>query len=212
MGKTIILTGGGTAGHVTPNMALIPLLLEDGWTIHYIGSHQGIEKELIAQYAAQTLQRNDFVFIDAGTTTEKMIGYINQKDVTFVTNAFLHAHLLAKRGFRVYLAGGEVKPTTEAIVGVSCVEALKRYNFTKCFLGSNAISVESGFTTHNIDEACVKRTASERSYITYVLADHSKFDKTASVTFADIDKACIITDHITNEKYRSLTAIKEVCR
>ena len=50
MGKTIILTGGGTAGHVTPNMALIPLLLEDGWTIHYIGSHQGIEKELIAQF------------------------------------------------------------------------------------------------------------------------------------------------------------------
>ena len=38
MGKTIILTGGGTAGHVTPNMALIPLLLEDSWTIHYIGS------------------------------------------------------------------------------------------------------------------------------------------------------------------------------
>ena len=50
MGKTIILTGGGTAGHVTPNIALIPLLQKDGWTIHYIGSHTGIEKELIAQY------------------------------------------------------------------------------------------------------------------------------------------------------------------
>jgi UDP-N-acetylglucosamine--N-acetylmuramyl-(pentapeptide) pyrophosphoryl-undecaprenol N-acetylglucosamine transferase len=50
MGKTIILTGGGTAGHVTPNLALIPLLQRDGWTIHYIGSHQGIERELLAAF------------------------------------------------------------------------------------------------------------------------------------------------------------------
>ena len=45
--KKIILTGGGTAGHVTPNLALIPNLKAMGFDIHYIGSHQGIEKELI---------------------------------------------------------------------------------------------------------------------------------------------------------------------
>jgi UDP-N-acetylglucosamine--N-acetylmuramyl-(pentapeptide) pyrophosphoryl-undecaprenol N-acetylglucosamine transferase len=45
--KRIILTGGGTAGHVTPNMALIPQLQKEGWDIHYIGSFKGIEKELI---------------------------------------------------------------------------------------------------------------------------------------------------------------------
>ena len=45
--KKIILTGGGTAGHVTPNLALIPVLKEQGWEIGYIGSYQGIEKELI---------------------------------------------------------------------------------------------------------------------------------------------------------------------
>ena len=45
--KKIILTGGGTAGHVTPNLALIPSLQELGYEIHYIGSYQGIEKKLI---------------------------------------------------------------------------------------------------------------------------------------------------------------------
>ncbi len=45
--KKIILTGGGTAGHVTPNLALIPALREQGWDIGYIGSYKGIEKELI---------------------------------------------------------------------------------------------------------------------------------------------------------------------
>lgn len=48
--KRIILTGGGTAGHVTPNIALLPRLKELGYEIHYIGSYTGIEKELIEQF------------------------------------------------------------------------------------------------------------------------------------------------------------------
>lgn len=48
--KRIILTGGGTAGHVTPNIALLPTLKELGYDIHYIGSYNGIEKELIEQF------------------------------------------------------------------------------------------------------------------------------------------------------------------
>ena len=45
--KRIVLTGGGTAGHVTPNMALVPELKEAGFDIHYIGSYDGIERKLI---------------------------------------------------------------------------------------------------------------------------------------------------------------------
>ena len=48
--KRIILTGGGTAGHVTPNIALIPKLRELGFDIHYIGSYNGIEKDLIEPF------------------------------------------------------------------------------------------------------------------------------------------------------------------
>ena len=45
--KRIILTGGGTAGHVTPNIALIPSLRAQGWDIHYVGTQNGIERGLI---------------------------------------------------------------------------------------------------------------------------------------------------------------------
>ena len=48
--KRIILTGGGSAGHVTPNIALIPQLKEKGYEIHYAGSYQGIEKDLIEPF------------------------------------------------------------------------------------------------------------------------------------------------------------------
>ena len=47
--KKIVLTGGGTAGHVTPNLALIPRLKADGWEIHYIGAANSAEEALITQ-------------------------------------------------------------------------------------------------------------------------------------------------------------------
>ena len=47
--KKIVMTGGGTGGHVTPNLALIPRLLEDGWQVHYIGGKNSVEQELISK-------------------------------------------------------------------------------------------------------------------------------------------------------------------
>ena len=47
--KKIVLTGGGTAGHVTPNIALMPALREKGYEISYIGSYDGIERRLIEE-------------------------------------------------------------------------------------------------------------------------------------------------------------------
>ena len=52
--KRIVLTGGGTAGHVSPNQALIPLLLQEGWEVHYIGTKTGIERTLIEQMEGVT--------------------------------------------------------------------------------------------------------------------------------------------------------------
>ena len=48
--KRILLTGGGTAGHVTPNIALLPRLRELGYEISYMGSYDGIEKKLIEEF------------------------------------------------------------------------------------------------------------------------------------------------------------------
>ena len=44
--NTIVLTGGGTAGHVSLNEAIIPELINKGYDIHYIGSYDGIEKSI----------------------------------------------------------------------------------------------------------------------------------------------------------------------
>ena len=168
------------------------------------------EKESIARYAASLINDNDFVFIDAGTTTERMIDFIDNYTVTYVTNGITHGQKLAQRGFKVYMTGGQLKHTTLSIVGVGAVRFLESYNFTKCFMGVNGIDPERGLTTPELDEALVKEQAMKNSYVAYVLADGSKFGCVSAVTFGKIEDCCIITDELRDEEFRKHTIIKEV--
>ncbi len=70
--KKIVLTGGGTAGHVTPNIALLPALKEAGYEITYMGSYDGIEKRLIG----------DFDIPYVGISTGKFRRYLDLKNFT----------------------------------------------------------------------------------------------------------------------------------
>lgn len=168
------------------------------------------EKTAIARFAASLIDDGDFVFIDAGTTTEKMIDFLPDKNVTFVTNAFVHAKKLAQRGVKVYIPAGEIKLKTEAIVGAECVISLQSYNFTKSFVGANGISLSGDITTPDRKEASVKSAVVQNSQTVYVLADHSKFDHMYSVTFAQLGRVKIITDKLPNRKYLTKADIKEV--
>lgn len=168
------------------------------------------EKTAIAKYAASLIEDGDFIYLDAGTTTEKMIDYIPSKSVTFVTNAFINAKRLAQRGHRVLILPGEVKSTTEAIVGAEAVIALTRYNFTKCFMGVNGISIKGGLSTPDKSEASVKATAISRSKEVFILGDHSKFGKITSVKFSELNRCKIITDKVPDKKYLTEASIKEV--
>lgn len=169
------------------------------------------EKQAIAQYAAGLLENGDFVFIDAGTTTEKMIDFLPEKNAAFVTNGLFHAKKLAQKGFKVYVLAGELKLSTEAVVGTECVLALKNYNFTKSFIGTNGISLSCGLTTPDPDEASIKTAVISSSKNAYVLADHSKFDKITSVTFGQLEKVTIITDKLSDKRYLAKAKITEVC-
>ena len=70
--KIIVLTGGGTAGHVTPNLALLPYLKEAGYKVYYFGSKNGIEKKLIADYEVPYF----------GISTGKLRRYFDVKNFT----------------------------------------------------------------------------------------------------------------------------------
>lgn len=173
------------------------------------------EKLEIARYAAGLIEPNDIVYLDAGTTTELMIdfmngGFFNDKNVVFVTNAISHAKKLSVRGFATYILGGEFKNLTEAIVGEEAILSLDKYNFTKGFWGTNGVNVKNGFSTPDLKEAMVKKKSMQKTKKRYILADSSKFSQISSVTFADFASAKIITDRITDDKYKGYKNIMEV--
>lgn len=168
------------------------------------------EKDEIARYAASLIKNHDFVYIDAGTTTELMINYIDISDAIFVTNSLTNAKKLSDRGYTVYILGGEFKSTTEAIVGDEAVFALDKYNFTKGFWGANGVSVKNGFTTPEIKEAMVKKKSMENCKEKYILADSSKFSQISSIKFAEFDEAVVITDKLSSESFKKYDNVKTI--
>lgn len=117
--KKIVLTGGGTAGHVTPNIALLPALKEAGFEVSYMGSYDGIEKKLIG----------DFDIPYTGIATGKFRRYLDPKNLTDpfrVIKGFGEArkHLKELKPDVVFSKGGFVSvPVVRAAasLGIPCI-------------------------------------------------------------------------------------------
>lgn len=168
------------------------------------------EKKRIAQYAASLIENDDVVFLDAGSTVMHMAEYIRSPQATFVTNSIECLQRLPRLGLRTYVLGGVLKPGTLAIIGGEAMEGLRKYNFTKAFLGTNGISLSQGFTTPDPEEAMVKALAADRAKETWILADSSKFDTVTATVMFPLSRAAIITDRIKDGRYLDETTVKEV--
>lgn len=151
------------------------------------------EKKRIGKAAAALITPEDFVYIDAGTTTEAMLDFIDQPDALYVTNAISHARALAKKGYKVSLVGGRFKAVTEAIIGEETITSLASYNFTKGFFGTNGIDEKGRLTTPDPEEAATKKAAMKASDSKYILADSSKFAKKSRINFGNTQDATVIT-------------------
>lgn len=154
------------------------------------------EKQRIARYAASLIGPEDFVYLDAGTTTVHMLDFMDEH-ASYVTNGVLHAQRLAARGVKALLVGGELKASTEAVIGALAMQLIGNYHFTKGFFGSNGVTIKQGCTTPDAGEALVKQTAIAQCRQSYVLCDSSKFDAVSSVTFAPFRGTTFITDRIS---------------
>ena len=204
MGKLNKVFGGATAIHSTEGVT--------EKTFEAREKEMSEEKTAIARYAATLVLDGDFVFVDAGTTTYRLIDFLTNTKASYITNGVAHARKLVRRGFDTYIIPGHIKPVTEAVVGSTGIGMISRFNFTKAFVGTNGIDLKTGFTTTEIDEGLVKEAIVKHSYMTFVLADRTKFRRVFPISFAEINKCCIITDEVPDSKYLDATVIKEVAK
>ena len=169
------------------------------------------EKRAIANAAAALITAEDFVYLDAGSTTLALARAVSGPalDAAYVTNGVAHARLLAQKGCRVFLPGGLLRPQTEAIIGAAALTAIQQYNFTKAFMGANGVALGSGFTTPDPEEAAVKAAALHRAREAWFLVDDTKFAQVYPAVICDLHSGAILTNRCPNPKYRQYTLIKE---
>src|SRR5699024_9624872 len=121
----------------------------------------------LAKYAASLVQKEDCIYLDAGSTVIQMIPYLEGQDIVVVTNGITHVEALIKHGITTYLIGGLMKAKTSALVGQQAIESLNNYRFDKCFLGVNGFHPTHEYTTPDPEEAAVN-LRSERQDIVVV--------------------------------------------
>lgn len=164
------------------------------------------EKSKAAEKALELITPDDFIYIDAGTTTKYIADNFDMSGVRIVTNGIEHARILASKGNEVVLVGGNVKISTDAIVGTLAVNTLDKYHFTKGFFGTNGISPKAGYTTPDINEALIKKAAMQKCSKSFIVCDSSKFNTISAVTFASFREATIVTNICPAEfsKYKNI--------
>lgn len=160
-------------------------------------NHDG--KLRIAKHAVTLVKPDSQIYVDAGTATLELIKIlpVNQ-NIQVVTNGVDHALLAIQRGLSVTIVGGEIKPNTHAIAGMTAFKQLERMNFTHAFMGMNGIHDETGLTTTNIDEALMKELAMQQSQNIRLLMDASKIGKVYDFKVEAPTQAIVLMDKQSN--------------
>lgn len=157
------------------------------------------KKREIARFAViNHITRGDHIFLDAGTTTYEMVSFLREiKDLHVLTNGVDIALACLENGIQTRLLGGEAKIETHAVVGNTAMKQLQEMNLSVSFIGANGLTAEGQFTTPDPAEAGIKKTAIEQAKEAFVLIDSSKIGAANFASFAHINEAILITNHLT---------------
>ncbi len=168
-------------------------------------------KKVIARKAAALVQDDDVIFISASTTNEFMHDFLDAKNVKVVTNClYIYYQYMNDPEYDAILIGGKYDKLIQSFLGTITLETLSKINFTKAFVGTNAVSNNKLFAT-NDEEGLLHRTVLENSKEKYALCDSSKFNSEAFFNFYTCDKlTAIITNNSEIDnilEYRNIVSI-----
>ncbi|MFC3041655.1 DeoR/GlpR family DNA-binding transcription regulator [Virgibacillus xinjiangensis] len=192
--------------------AVLPEQKQEEYSVTERSSRNLDEKIQIAGQAAGLVQHGDCIYLDAGTTTLKMIPRLHGKEITVVTNGLTHVDALIEHGMTAYITGGRIKAKTAALIGPQAVQTLQNFRFDKCFIGVNGFSAEAGYTTPDPEEAILKRTAQQLSTASFVLADHSKYRTVNFARISPMSDAVLVTGGLPEKAEKILQELTEIRR
>lgn len=153
-------------------------------------------KEKIARRAAEFLETGRSIFIDSGSTLQRIVPYVPNERFTFTTTNPMAALDLCKIGLPVVnIVGGKLDRDYQTVTGMHAMRFLSDINIDIAFLSPSGLSLKSGFTGGNYSECELKRVVVEKARLVVLLLDASKIDKSLPYTFCHLDQVhIIITD------------------
>jgi DeoR/GlpR family transcriptional regulator of sugar metabolism len=170
------------------------------------------EKAIIAKNALPLINDGDTIMTDSSTTCLTLMQYLQQKhNLTIITNS---VHILSdfiKSPFQLIFSGGILRPKSFALVGSTACASLKKYYVDLAIISCKSIDIKKGIMESNEEESVVKRTMIQQAKESVLLADHTKFDKTAFIKTCDIpDISCIITDRAPSKDWIDYLGEKKI--
>jgi DeoR/GlpR family transcriptional regulator of sugar metabolism len=157
------------------------------------------EKRAIARAAAALLEDGDVVIIDGGTTTFHLCEFIALKPIRIITNSLVIAQTVdglkgSRLGAEVHLSGGQLQPESGVVAGPQAEAFLRQYHAKWAFLGAAGVD-EKAATNYNEAVLTSERLMIEQSDRIALLADHSKFGRTAMCVLCPLASVSrLITD------------------
>ena len=161
------------------------------------------EKVDIATKVAAMIEPNDTIMLNTGTTT--LLAFRKfplEYNLNIVTNSIAIAlEATSNPNYNVILVGGTLNTKCQFSFGTDAISQLRNYHADKFILTVDGIDPENGFTTYYDKEVEVDRVMIEQSDKCIVVADFSKFNRSAFVKISDLSSAeCIVTNASIDEK------------
>ena len=161
------------------------------------------EKELIAECAAGLIQDGQTIFMNAGSTTVRVLQHLQGKSVRIITNNAAAAAVERDAGIELILVGGEHRIESQSLVGEIAFQSIRGV-FADCTLiGVNGVDVAHGLTSSVYQETGINRLMIEHTRENVVvLADHTKVGHVSNFSTASFAQVTtIVTDDQTPQMY-----------
>lgn len=166
----------------------------------------------IAKACAATIPENCTLFMNIGTTTEAVAEHLlDHQDLTVVTNNINVANILtANENCEVIVTGGALRRSDGGLIGPLASRTIEQFKFDLAVIGCSALDSDGDLLDFDIQEVGVSQTVIKQSRRTFLVADHSKFNRTAPARIASISEIdTIFTDGETPKDLDDLCSTLE---
>lgn len=168
------------------------------------------EKRALSAKAMEFLSEGDVIFVDKGSTAIAFTQVLKEcfTKMTVITQSCDVFEILRDHAeFRLILCGGFYNPKERIFTGAQTLDSIKNLRFEKAFIAPTAVSIKHGICNYGNETVLLQRQLVAVADQTYVLADSSKFEKTALLKMSDMDsRFYYITDGNLPKELKNLYA------